>query len=67
VHYGLFKNERVWGTLDEIIVGTKPRRKDARGIKVFDSTGLIIEYLTTAQLVYKRAKERGDCPSANLI
>jgi ornithine cyclodeaminase/alanine dehydrogenase-like protein (mu-crystallin family) len=44
---GLFKKERIWGTLVEIIAGTKPDRQDAHAITLFDSTGLAIEDLAT--------------------
>jgi len=64
---GLFKEEQVYGTLGEIIAGTKPGRQDAHTITIFDSTGLAIEDLATAQLVYRKAKERGSYVAVDLV
>ena len=64
---GIFKEEQVWGTLGEITVGTKPSRQDARAITVFDSTGLAIEDIATAWLVYQKAKKRGGYLSVDIV
>jgi alanine dehydrogenase len=64
---GLFKKEQVWGTLGEVIAGIRPGRQDANAITVFDSTGLAIEDLAMAQLVYEKAKERGGYPAVDLV
>ena len=64
---GLFKEEQIYGTLGEIIAGTKPGRQDAHAITVFDSTGLAIEDLATARLVYQKAKERGGYLAVDLV
>jgi alanine dehydrogenase len=54
---GLFKKEHIWATLGEILTGAKAGRTDAAETTVFDSTGLAIEDLATAWLIYQRAKE----------
>lgn len=64
---GLFKKEQVWGTLGEIIAGIKVGREDAQAITLFDSTGLSIEDLATARLVYEKARERGGYPSVGIV
>jgi alanine dehydrogenase len=64
---GLFKEDQIWGTLGEIIAGTKPGRQDAHAITVFDSTGLAIEDLATARLVYQKAKQRGGYRAMDLV
>jgi len=64
---GLFKEEQVWGTLCEIMAGTKPGRHDAQAITIFDSTGLAIEDVATARLVYQKAKERDDYLSVDIV
>jgi alanine dehydrogenase len=56
---GLYGVEQVYGTLGEIVVGKKPGRKDERMITVFDSTGLAIEDIAVAKLVYEKAKASG--------
>jgi alanine dehydrogenase len=45
----------VHGTLGEVLVGKKPGRRNSREITIFDSTGLAIQDLAVAHLVYKRA------------
>ena len=64
---GLFKKEQVWGTLGEIMAGAKPGRKNAQTITIFDSTGLAIEDIATARLVYQKAKDRGSYLSVDIV
>jgi alanine dehydrogenase len=56
---GLFSINEVYATLGEIIVGRKQGRTDKDVITVFDSTGVAIEDVATAKLVYQRAKQIG--------
>lgn len=56
---GIFKPEQIHAELGEIIVGKKAGRINDGEITIFDSTGLAIQDLATAALVYKRAKEFG--------
>jgi len=64
---GLFKREQVCATLGEVITGTKPGRENAQEITIFDSTGLAIEDVATARLIYQKAKERGGYPSMDIV
>ena len=64
---GIFSKEQVWATLGEIIAGTRPGRRDDQEITVFDSTGLAIEDVATAWMIYRRAKERGGYPSMDIV
>jgi alanine dehydrogenase len=64
---GLFKEEQIWGTLGEIISGAKPGREDADDITLFDSTGLAIEDLAVARLVYRKAKEHGGYLTVEMV
>ncbi len=64
---GQITMEDVYGTRGEIIVGHKPGRRDAEAITVFDSTGLAIEDVATARLVYEKAKQHGKYLSLELI
>jgi len=59
VSKGLFKVEEVYATLGEVIVGRKQGRKDKKAITIFDSTGLAIEDIAVAKLVYDKAKVAG--------
>lgn len=67
VRQGLFEKEQIWATLGEILAGAKPGRADSQTITVFDSTGLAIEDLATAKLVYEKAKERGGYVSMDIV
>ncbi|OGO01946.1 MAG: ornithine cyclodeaminase family protein [Chloroflexi bacterium RBG_13_53_26] len=64
---GLFRKEQVWATLGEIITGCKTGRRDGQEITIFDSTGLAIEDVATAWLIYQRAKERGGYQSMDIV
>ena len=64
---GLFRVDGVYATLGEIIAGKKPGRKDKKAITVFDSTGVTIEDIATAKLVYEKAKQAGSYLSVNLV
>ncbi len=64
---GLFTVQEVYGTLGEIIVGKKQGRKDRDAITIFDSTGLAIEDLAVAKLVYEKAKKSDSNLSLDII
>ena len=53
---GIISKEDIYAELGEIIVGKKPGRLSDDEITIFDSTGLAIQDLATATLVYKKAK-----------
>jgi len=61
---GLFKPEDVYATLPEIVANLKAARTDSRSITIFDSTGLAVQDLATAGVVYAKAKKRGGYPEA---
>ncbi|RLI74231.1 alanine dehydrogenase [Archaeoglobales archaeon] len=54
---GILKPENIYATLGEIVVGRKPRRENNDEITIFDSTGLAIQDISTASVVYSRAIE----------
>ena len=56
---GLFKLEQVYATLAQILTGEKQGRKTDDVVTVFDSTGIAIEDLATARLVYETAQQEG--------
>ncbi|WP_457612218.1 alanine dehydrogenase [Methanocaldococcus sp.] len=55
---GLLKKEDIYATLGEIISGIKKGREDDKEITIFDSTGLAIQDIALASLLYERAKEK---------
>jgi ornithine cyclodeaminase/alanine dehydrogenase-like protein (mu-crystallin family) len=52
---GVMRRQDVRASLDQIVAGTMPGRLDDAEIVVFDSTGLAIEDVAAAALVYERA------------
>ena len=55
---GIIKKEDIFGELGEIVSGKKPAREKEDEITIFDSTGLAIQDLYTATLVYREAKRK---------
>ncbi|NLE07890.1 MAG: ornithine cyclodeaminase family protein [Dehalococcoidales bacterium] len=64
---GLFSAEDVRGTLADVILGRKQGRSGNSQITVFDSTGIAIEDIATARMVYERALQKGGYPSIDLV
>jgi alanine dehydrogenase len=56
---GAMTRERVYAELGEIVAGRKPGRERADGIIVFDSTGMALQDVAAASIVYDRALEQG--------
>ena len=67
VRKGLFKIEKVCATLGEVIAGKKQGRKDKNDITIFDSTGLAIEDIAVAKLIYDRAMKAGGYLSLDFV
>jgi ornithine cyclodeaminase/alanine dehydrogenase-like protein (mu-crystallin family) len=64
---GIYKKEQIFATLGEIISGNKQGRTNNEMITVFDSTGLAIEDIAVAGLVYEKARQHGAGVSLNLV
>lgn len=56
---GVMQPAHVRGSLDQIVTGLVPGRLSDGGIIVFDSTGVAIEDVAAAALVYERAEAAG--------
>ncbi|ELZ29808.1 ornithine cyclodeaminase [Halogeometricum pallidum JCM 14848] len=54
---GVLADEDIYGAIGEIVVGEKEGRTAADGISVFDSTGLAIQDVAAAHVVYEHADE----------
>jgi alanine dehydrogenase len=67
ISQGLFKGEQIHATLGEIITGRKPGRRDRKSITVFDSTGLAIEDIAVARMIYEKARASGGYQSINFM
>jgi ornithine cyclodeaminase/alanine dehydrogenase-like protein (mu-crystallin family) len=64
---GIFSIDEVYGTLGELVVGSKMGRTDDQVITVFDSTGISIEDIAVAKLIFDKAQQTGGYPSIDLI
>jgi alanine dehydrogenase len=53
----MISKKDIYATLGDIIVGRKKGRVGKREITIFDSTGLAIQDIAVANLVYKKACE----------
>ncbi len=56
---GVFSEAEIYAELGEIVAGTKPGRESDEEITIFDSTGLAVQDLVTANMVYEKALEKG--------
>ena len=64
---GIYSQHEVYGTLGELVTGKKNGRMDDRQITIFDSTGVAIEDIAVAYLLYKNAREKGIGLNVNLV
>ena len=63
---GALKEEDIYGTLGEIVAGTKAGRSGSE-ITVFDSTGLAIQDVAVARVIYEAAQGRGVGQKAAIV
>ena len=56
---GIISRENIRAELGEVVAGKKPGRESDSEITVFDSTGLAIQDVATASLVYRKALDAG--------
>jgi alanine dehydrogenase len=66
-HEGTLSDADIHAELGEIVGGERDGRTDADGITVFDSTGLAIQDIAAAHVVYERATEDGAISTARLV
>jgi alanine dehydrogenase len=67
IQKGIYSASEVYGTLGEVVVGKKKGRTDSRAITVFDSTGIAVEDIAVAKLLFEKARQSGGCPSIDLV
>ena len=67
VQKGIYSIDEVYGTLAEIVVGKKKGRTNNKAITVFDSTGIAVEDIAVAKLLFEKAQQRGGYPSIDLV
>jgi alanine dehydrogenase len=56
---GLISNEDIYGEIGEIVLGRKPGRTSSSEITVFASTGVAIQDIAVAEIVYRKAVMQG--------
>ncbi len=64
---GQFTVEQIHATLGDIIAGKRPGRAGRDSITVFDSTGLAIEDIAVARIIYEKAVASGGYQSINFM
>jgi alanine dehydrogenase len=67
IQKGIYSINEVYGTLAELVIGKKKGRRDDKVITVFDSTGIAIEDIAVAKLLFDKAQRTGSYPSIDLI
>ncbi len=56
---GIITEKDIYAQLGEIVAGKKPGRTNPNEITVFDSTGLAVQDIATANMVHQKALEKG--------
>ncbi|SHG44414.1 L-alanine dehydrogenase [Halobaculum gomorrense] len=64
---GVLGEDDIYGQIGEIVVGEKAGRTADDGISVFDSTGLAIQDVAAAHVVYEHANERDNGYAFDLL
>jgi alanine dehydrogenase len=66
-HAGILTDEDIYGQVGEIVVGTKAGRTATDGVTVFDSTGLAIQDVAAAHVVYEHADDNDNGTPFSLV
>ncbi|GAA0295083.1 ornithine cyclodeaminase family protein [Halarchaeum salinum] len=64
---GVLDDDDLYGEIGEIVTGAKAGRVEADDVTVFDSTGLAIQDVAAAHVVYEHAAERGSGTAFDLL
>jgi len=67
VSKGIYGVDEVAGNLGEIITGRKKGRANDHQVTIFDSTGVAIEDIAVASVLYRRAREKGVGLAVNMV
>jgi alanine dehydrogenase len=67
IQTGVYGIGDIYGTLAEVVAGKKKGRTSSGDITVFDSTGIAVEDIAVARLLFEKAQQRGDYPSIDLV
>lgn len=64
---GEFLSTQVYATISEVILGKKRGRTDQYQITIFDSTGIAVEDIAIAKVIYEKAKSKEGYLSIDLV
>ncbi|GGM58721.1 alanine dehydrogenase [Halarchaeum rubridurum] len=64
---GVLDDDDLYGELGEIVTGQKAGRTETDDVTVFDSTGLAIQDVAAAHVVYEHAREKDNGTSFDLL
>jgi len=67
ISQGILKEENIYASIGEIVAGLKPGRTDEQEITVFDSTGLAIQDIAVAKMLYEKARKLKIGTEVNLV
>jgi alanine dehydrogenase len=67
IQKGMYSISEIYGTLPEVVAGKKKGRTDSKAITVFDSTGIAVEDIAVAKLLFEKAQQAGGYPSIDLV
>ncbi|MHC1578366.1 MAG: ornithine cyclodeaminase family protein [Dehalococcoidia bacterium] len=67
IQQGSYDIREVYATLPELVAGKKEGRPDNKAITVFDSTGIAVEDIAVAKVLFEKAQEAGGFPSVDLM
>ena len=67
IQKGMYSIDEIYGTLPEVVAGKKKGRTDSKAITVFDSTGIAVEDIAVAKLLFEKAQQTGGYPSIDLV
>ncbi len=63
----IYSIDDIHGTLADLVLGKIPGRTDSQAVTVFDSTGIAIEDIAVAGLIYEKARQSGNYPTIDLV
>ncbi|MFC4405096.1 ornithine cyclodeaminase family protein [Haloarchaeobius iranensis] len=66
-HEGVLDDDDIDGEIGQIVAGERPGRTDDDGVTVFDSTGLAIQDVATAHVVFEHADENDNGTPFDLL
>ncbi len=67
IQKGIYSINDIHGTLADLVLGKIPGRPDSQAVTIFDSTGIAIEDIAVAGLIYEKARQSGGYPTIDLV